>query len=257
MNYIIICAITFVGAGLTLFSGFGLGTILFPIFGLFFPVEIAITLTAIVHLLNNIFKFFLFRKNADRAIVLKFGLPAFIFSFLGAFLLNFLTDQNDLLEYNLANKVFKITLLKVLIGFLLILFALFDVIPKLKKIEFNRKYLSFGGALSGFFGGLSGHQGALRSAFLIRTGLTKESFIATGVVIAFFIDISRISIYLSRIINDPSNLDFKLITIATLSAFVGVYFGNKILKKTTLVFIQQVVAFLLFIYGISLIVGII
>jgi acyl-CoA reductase-like NAD-dependent aldehyde dehydrogenase len=42
-------------------------------------------------------------------------------------------------------------------------------------------YLPVGGLLSGFFGGLSGHQGALRSVFLLRAGLTKESFIATGV----------------------------------------------------------------------------
>ena len=33
---------------------------------------------------------------------------------------------------------------------------------------------------SGFFGGLSGMQGALRSAFLARAGLSKEAFVASG-----------------------------------------------------------------------------
>ncbi|WP_324712199.1 hypothetical protein [Flavobacterium columnare] len=56
MDYIIICIVAFIGAGLTLFSGFGLGTLLLPVFGLFFPIEIAITLTALVHFLNNVFK---------------------------------------------------------------------------------------------------------------------------------------------------------------------------------------------------------
>ncbi|MCJ1809243.1 hypothetical protein [Flavobacterium covae] len=92
-------------------------------------------------------------------------------------------------EYKLADKVFRISLLKIFIGFSLIFFALYDVIPKLKNLEFNKKYLSLGGILSVFFGGISDHQGALGSAFLIRAGLTKESFIATGAVIACLIDI--------------------------------------------------------------------
>jgi hypothetical protein len=47
-----------------------------------------------------------------------------------------------------------------------------------------------GGILSGFFGGLSGIQGAIRSAFLVKSGLKKEAYIATGVVIACFVDIN-------------------------------------------------------------------
>ncbi|MEQ3690641.1 MAG: sulfite exporter TauE/SafE family protein, partial [Flavobacterium sp.] len=66
MDYFIICIVSLLGSGLTLFSGFGLGTILLPVFALFFPVEIAITLTAIVHFLNNIFKLVLLGKYADK-----------------------------------------------------------------------------------------------------------------------------------------------------------------------------------------------
>ena len=33
---------------------------------------------------------------------------------------------------------------------------------ELSWLEFDRRYLPLGGLLSGFFGGLSGHQGALR-----------------------------------------------------------------------------------------------
>ena len=55
MDYIIICIFALLGSALTLFSGFGLGTILLPVFGLFFPIEIAVVLTALVHFMNNIF----------------------------------------------------------------------------------------------------------------------------------------------------------------------------------------------------------
>lgn len=257
MDYIIICLVSLLGAGLTLFSGFGLGTILLPVFGLFFPIEIAVVLTALVHFLNNLLKFLFFGKSANKNVVIKFGLPAIIFSFIGAYILNLLTETNLLYEYTLNHKNYQISPLKLIIGLLLILFSLFDFIPKLKNLEFDKKHLTIGGILSGFFGGISGHQGALRSAFLVRTGLSKESFIATGVVIACLVDISRLSIYIPKIVSNKITLDFKLVFLATLSAFLGVYFGNKLLKRTTFKAIQNIVAILLLLYGILLIFGII
>ena len=66
-------------------------------------------------------------------------------------------------------------------------------------MPFGKDKLPLGGILSGFFGGLSGHQGALRSAFLIKAGLSKESFIVTGIVVSMFIDFTRLSVYASKI----------------------------------------------------------
>lgn len=57
MEIIVIAIVAFFASGLTFFSGFGLGTLLLPAFALFFPIEIAISLTAIVHFLNNIFNY--------------------------------------------------------------------------------------------------------------------------------------------------------------------------------------------------------
>ncbi len=256
MDYFLICLVALLGSCLTLFSGFGLGTILLPVFGLFFPIEIAIILTAIVHFLNNILKLFLFGRKANISIIIKFGIPALLFAYLGATVLKWLTHSEPLFEYTLSDKVFMITPIKVIIGFLLIVFALMDVIPKYKNFQFDKKYLPIGGILSGFFGGLSGHQGALRSAFLIRTNLSKEVFIATGVVIACFIDVSRLTVYIPQIIEKNTALDFKLITAATLSAFVGVYFGNKLMQKTTIKTIQTIVAVMLLVYAVLLILGI-
>lgn len=255
MDYFLICLVALLGSCLTLFSGFGLGTILLPVFGLFFPIEIAIILTAIVHFLNNLLKLFLFGRKANTAIIIKFGIPALLFAYAGAMVLKWLTHIEPLFDYTLSGKTFSVMPIKVIIGFLLIVFALMDVIPKYKNFQFDTKYLPFGGILSGFFGGLSGHQGALRSAFLIRTNLSKEAFIATGVVIACLIDASRLTVYIPQIIEKNTALDFKLITAATLSAFVGVYFGNKLLQKTTIKTIQTLVALMLLVYAILLILG--
>ncbi|MBM4056021.1 MAG: sulfite exporter TauE/SafE family protein, partial [Planctomycetes bacterium] len=39
MVYLVICTVSLVVSALTLFSGFGLGTLLMPAFALFFPLE--------------------------------------------------------------------------------------------------------------------------------------------------------------------------------------------------------------------------
>jgi uncharacterized membrane protein YfcA len=69
---------------LTLFSGFGLGTLLLPTFALFIPVEVAVASTAVVHAANNVFKVGLLAGGARRDIVLRFGAPAIVASFFGA-----------------------------------------------------------------------------------------------------------------------------------------------------------------------------
>ncbi|MEZ4804275.1 MAG: hypothetical protein R2852_01970 [Bacteroidia bacterium] len=58
--------------------------------------------------------------------------------------------------------------------------------------------MPIGGLISGFFGGLSGNQGALRSMFLLKSGLNKEAYIATGILIAFAVDITRLSVFQSN-----------------------------------------------------------
>lgn len=64
MDIFIISMAAFFTAILTFFSGFGLGTILTPVFAIFFPIEVAIALTGVVHLSNNLFKIALVGKKA-------------------------------------------------------------------------------------------------------------------------------------------------------------------------------------------------
>jgi uncharacterized membrane protein YfcA len=257
MEYFIICLVALLGSGLTLFSGFGLGTLLVPVFGLFFPIELAIMLTAIVHFLNNIFKLILLGRSANMGVVLRFGIPAILFAFLGAYVLSELTDMKPLFNYQMGKHNFEIMPVKLIIGIVLLFFSLFEVIPSLTQLQFDKRYLPIGGVLSGFFGGLSGNQGALRAAFLIRAQLSPQSFIATGVVIACLIDISRLTIYSKQIINNHNQFDYTLLAMATLSAFIGAYFGNKLVKKVTVSILQNIVTAMLVLFAVLLILGII
>ena len=256
MDIAIVCIVALLASGLTFFSGFGLGTLLLPAFALFMPLEHAIAMTAVVHLLNSLFKLALLRKHIDRTVLLRFGLPAVLAALLGAWLLSRLGTLPALHAYSAFGHRFEILPLKLVIGVLLLLFALIELVPKLRDMTFDARWQPLGGALSGFFGGLSGMQGALRSAFLARSGLDKQAFVATGAAIACVIDVSRLAVYAGTLLAVFGTLDHRLLAGAVLAAFAGAWLGNRMLRKTTLRGLQQIVAAMLFVFGIGLIAGV-
>lgn len=258
MEYLIIGSIAFLTSILTFFSGFGVGTILTPAFVLFFPVDVAVAMTAIVHFLNNIFKFGLTYKNIDKKVLLKFGITAIPLAFTGAWvLMNFSNNNHVLYKFSVKNTSFTIKLVELILGIMMFIFALVELIPSKNKTILKNNLLYLGGAISGFFGGLSGHQGALRTIFLLRSGLTKEGFIATGIAIACIVDISRLSVYFSKLEEVSITENIGIIISTTLLAFAGAFIGKKLLKKVTITFIQYLVAILIIIIATLLILGII
>lgn len=257
MEIIIIALAAFATSLLTFFSGFGLGTILMPVFALFFPIDLAIALTGIVHFCNNLFKITLVGKNADKSVLLRFGIPAIVASFAGAWFLLKITGLPSLYEYQLDTHLHVITPVKAIIATLLIIFAIIEVLPNFQKIEFKKSKLYIGGLLSGFFGGLSGLQGAIRSAFLVKSGLTKESYIGTVVVLSVLVDLTRLSVYASRFTKTGLTDNIMLIVTAILAAITGAFIGKKLLKKVTFNFIQKLVVVMLIVISLALGLGII
>ena len=252
MEIVIISLVAFFAAILTFFSGFGLGTILTPVLVIFFPVETAIALTGVVHFSNNLFKAGLVGKSADKTVLLRFGIPAVIAAFAGAWLLIEIAALPSLLEYQLWGREMVVTPVKLIIALLLIVFSILEISPYLQKVQFGKDKLILGGILSGFFGGLSGIQGAIRSAFLLKSGLSKEAFIATGVLIACLVDFSRLIVYASSFSVEMLNENLPLLIAATLSAFAGAYLGKRLLKKVTFRSVQLLVAIMLIIISLAM-----
>jgi uncharacterized membrane protein YfcA len=257
MEYIVIALVALITAGLTLFSGFGLGTLMLPAFALFFPIDTAIAMTAIVHLVNNLFKLLIMGKYADWKVVLLFGAPGVIAAYLGAKLLLWFSDLPAIYSYIMFGTLHEVTPVKLVIAVLMLLFAMLEILPGLKNLSFSKRFLPLGGFLSGFFGGISGHQGALRSAFLIKYGLTKEAFIGTGVVIAAVIDFSRLFVYSSRFSMEWNQGNISLLLTAIIAAIIGVIIATRLLKKVTMTFVQNIVAILLILISVGLGTGII
>lgn len=256
MVHIVIILSVFFFAGLTFFSGFGLATVLTPILILFFPVPVAISLTAIIHFLNNIFKLFLVGKNGNIEVLLKFGLPAMLGALFGSFTLLMLIQRSFIIKYQIFNHNFHVEIVNFTIGMLIFLFALLEALPK-TKISFNKNLLPLGGLLSGFFGGLSGHQGAFRSVFLLKCNLSKEQFIATGILIACMVDIVRLSIYRTIFLTAKFSNEIPLLIFTVLSAFLGSYFASRYMQKVTIGFIKTTITILLVTISAGLITGLI
>lgn len=257
MAYAFVCLAAFLTSGLTFFSGFGLGTLLLPVFSLFFDIPTAVGMTAVVHFLNNLFKLFLLGRKADGAVVLAFGGPAVLAALLGARALDTLSGLDPLFLYQAFGRWWAVLPVKLALGLLMITFAFLEIMPRFERLSFDRKHLPLGGLLSGFFGGLSGHQGALRSAFLIRCGLSKESFIASGVVIACLVDVARLGVYAARLSSGALRDHSVLLACAVLSAFLGAWLGNRLLEKVAIRMVRCSVVVLLLLVALGLASGLI
>lgn len=256
MDYLVVCSAALAASALTLFSGFGLGTLLMPVVAVFFPLDVAIAITAVVHLANNLFKLALLGREANAGVLLRFGLPAIAAAFAGALLLGWLSDAQPVLRYSTLGRELAVTPVKLVVGLLIISFVALELSPRFAALAIDRKYLPLGGLASGFFGGLSGHQGAFRSMFLIKAGLGKEAFIATGVVIAVMVDLARLSIY-SGHLSGRADLDWTLVSAACVSAFLGAYLGRKWLEKITMQTVRYIVSGLLLLVGLGLVSGLV
>lgn len=261
MEYAVIIIVALSVSTLTLFSGFGLGTMLMPAFALFFPVEVAVAATAVVHLTNHLFKVFLIGKRADSGIVARFAIPAAAFAIPGAYLLVSFSEIPPLSYYTVFGRDCEVTSIKLIIACLIAFFALFDLVPRLTRLSFGRKWIPLGGVLSGFFGGLSGHQGALRTAFLIKVIRQKETLIGTVVVSAVIVDITRLVVYgvsfFSRHFDSFESGLPGLVLAGMLSAFAGSFIGVRLLKKVTMKNIQSLVGILLLLVALGLGTGLI
>ena len=100
----------------------------------------------------------------------------------------------------------------------------------------------FGGFGSGFMGGLSGHQGALRAMFLTRRLPDKMAYAATASVLALCVDISRIPVYL--IFRYEDIIQHSVLTLVlVISALLGVKLGKKWLVSIKSEWVQKGVMF--------------
>jgi uncharacterized protein len=256
MAYFVVPLVALVGSLLSFMSGFGLGTLLLPAFMLSFPIDIAVLATAVVHMANNLFKLGLVGKFANYRMIVRFGITSVVGAAIGAWCMQMLPTQ-VFYSYNWLGHHWNIAVNNLVFSAIIFFFAFYELRDERSKKNIAPNWLPFGGLISGFFGGLSGHQGALRSAFLMRTDLSKEEFMGTRVVLACLVDLTRISIYTAMFTSNAISVNYYLVGAASVAAFFGAFYGKKWMLKADTNFINRFIAVSMILFATAMAIGLI
>lgn len=232
-QYLLLILITLGTSVVTLFTGFGVGTIMMPIMALFFDVKVAIFLAAIVHFFNNISRIVLYRSEINWKIIQRFGIVSIVGAFIGSYSQIYLDSA----------------WLKVVVGLFLIVFSLLSLIPNHIKVELPNRVDIVGGFLSGLIGGLIGNQGAIRSLYLLKYQLEKKELIVSSALIAVVIDSTRIPVYAYTNFHYLQE-NIVLLSLIVLSAILGTVIGSRLLPKVSYELFKKIILIGVLIFGV-------
>jgi uncharacterized membrane protein YfcA len=237
IDYAIFLIASFLAAAGATLAGFGSSALLIPVAFSFFDLRTAIFLVACFHLFNNLFKIRLFWDKIDFRTFFLFGIPSICFAFGGAVLI-------ALLPLELISKILAV---------FLIVYAVYSLFKPKLTVKRSQWTAILGGTLSGFFAGLIGLGGAIRSSFLVAFDFPKEVYVATSAMIAAVIDFTRIPTYIFTGSVQASS-ELFLIPFLIVSAYFGVRLGKMLLNRIDQETFRRVVAVALLLVGIKLLV---
>ena len=216
----------FFAAALTVPAGFGLSTILTPLMLFLLPAYEAVAVVAVVHCAHNAGKYVALKEAVDFEAFRRYGIWLVVGSVIGALLQN--QVPNDLLL--------------LLVGIFLVILPILTISEKWTGYRIPEANDKLGGFGSGFMGGLSGHQGALRAMFLTRRLPDKMAYAATASVLALCVDLSRIPVYFFFRTEEFSD-QITLIIVLVVSALIGVRVGKRWLQSLKSTHIHNMVMF--------------
>ena len=203
-----------VAGGVAAVSGFGIGSLLTPLLAARYGTKLAVAIVSIPHLVATAARFLGLRRQLDRRIFLNFGILSAAGGLLGA----------------LLNARANSPMLAIVFGCLLIFAGVSGLSGFVDRMRFGRRMAWFAGALSGFFGGLVGNQGGIRSAALLGFNIQKEGLVATATAIALIVDGARMPIYLA--VETRGILDaWPVLAVAIAGVLLGTFWGVRVLRR--------------------------
>lgn len=230
-------AAAFAGAVASI-SGFGIGSLLTPLFALRMDFQLAVAAVSIPHLIATAYRFILIRKDLNKAVFIRFG----TWSALGGL-------SGSLIGVAIQHRALSLTL-----SILLIFTGSMGVLGLLEKMRLAQKFGWIAGLCSGIFGGLVGNQGGIRSAALLGFSLTKTEFVATTTAIGLIVDAARMPIYFIHRAPDPAQ-KWLPISIAIIGVILGTWLGKLLLTKIPERIFKRIVCAIILLLGIGLLFG--
>jgi uncharacterized membrane protein YfcA len=218
-------------------SGFGIGSVLTPLFAAHYGTKLAVAIVSVPHLVGTAVRFARLRQHIDRRVLIRFGVLSAIGGLLGA-LLNAHADSPAL---------------TIVFGILLLFAGTTSLFGLSERMRFGRKTAWVAGALSGIFGGMVGNQGGIRSAALLGFEIDKESFVATATAIALIVDGARMPVY-AFAQHRAIAAAWIPIAFATAGVLVGTLWGVHLLRRIPEEAFRRAVSVLILLLGVYMLV---
>lgn len=239
MNTFFLLLLTLISSLVGTMTGFGTSTIMVPVLSLFLPIPQTLLFVGIIHWFGDIWKMVFFKKGLNAKLVILFGIPGIIVSFLAAKLP--LTISEAVLQKSL--------------GLFLVSYVVFLMVKPRWKIPASNPTALLGGILSGFFAGIFGVGGAIRGTFLSAFNLPKSMFLFTSGAIGILIDTSRLTQYLMSGITIPQT-QIAILALCIPASLLGAYVAKQFVDRIPQHAFRLVIATALFLVGIRyLVVG--
>jgi len=214
-------------------AGFGIGSILTPVFNTHVDMRLAVAAVSIPHLVATAVRFWRMRRDTSRRVLKTFGVMSAAGGLTGALLHRYATSP----------------FLVVVFAALLVLVGITGLTGVSDRLRFGRMTGWIAGAASGLLGGLVGNQGGIRSAALLGYDLSPAAFVATATAIGLIVDAARMPVY---VVTDGRRLVelAPAIIVATSGTVVGTIAGERILKRIPPRLFRRLVALLVLALGV-------
>ena len=218
--------------GVASVAGFGIGSLLTPVFVTQVATQVAVAAVSIPHVVGTAARFWLLRGQVDRHLLMRFGLTSAAGGLTGA-LLQARTGSAGL---------------TILFGSLLLFVAASELTGLSKRMRFRGAAAWIAGALSGLLGGMVGNQGGIRSAAMLGVDVPRHTFVGTATAVALIVDGARLPVYLATTGDDLLAM-WPTIVFATIGVLCGTLFGHRVLVRIPEEKFRPTVAALLAILG--------
>jgi len=211
---VVVFAVAVLAGAIASISGFAIGSLLTPVLAIKLGTKLAVAAVSIPHLAGTAIRYWKVRADVDRQVLLSFGVTSAIGGLAGA----------------LLNGRISSSVLTIVFGLLLIFAGTSGLTGLARRMRFRGPVAWIAGALSGFFGGLVGNQGGIRSAALLGFDLSRDAFVATATAIALFVDGARMPVYLFVEGRELMTI-VTIIVVATAGVIAGTLSGTRLLRR--------------------------
>ena len=214
MFFALLAVASIVAGAIASVAGFGIGTMLTPVFALQVDMKLAVAAVSIPHLVATSLRLWMMRAHVDGRLVRTFGVMSAAGGLTGALLQRQLRGRGLVMVF----------------GGLLLFAGVTGLTGVMERVRLGRTAAWIAGLLSGIFGGLVGNQGGIRSAALLGFDVRPAAFVASATAAALMVDLARMPVYLVLEADRLGSLAGP-IALASAGAVAGTIGGGRVLGR--------------------------